>query len=255
MARIKSLNLYQKCVLLFIAAMLLVFTVVYPIIISRVGFSYQNTILIPSQENDSTVYSGKIKGNPARFTVSADKTVMFQYGDKTYGPYTAREDPTAIPKDQDLAEHMTGVELLHGEEIFFRGGVLDLGENRCLYNEDGSPNMFYISVAISGENTMMDENGNIIDPMEPSAAVILDLMADPELTHKGTWMGWFFGVFICMGTAIFILFADELFLLHLALRVRNTEGAEPSDWEIAGRYVSWTVLPIMALVLFVMGLK
>lgn len=84
MEKIKSLNRYQKGVLIFMIAMALVFALIYPMTISQVGFEYKNTILVPSQEDGSTVYSGKIQGKQAHFTVSKDKTVVFQYGDKTY---------------------------------------------------------------------------------------------------------------------------------------------------------------------------
>lgn len=198
MEKIKSLDRYQKGVLIFMIAMALVFSVVYPMIISQVGFEYNDTIFVPSQENGSTVYSGKIQGQQAYFTVSEDKTVVFQHGDKTYGPYTAKEEPTAIPRN---------------------------------------------------------ENGDVIDSVEPSASAILELMNDPELTHKGEWFAWFGAVFICVLNAISILFADELFRWNLAFQIRNVDHAEPSDWEIAGRYIGWTVLPIMALVLFIMGLQ
>ena len=123
MKRIKSLNYYQKGVLIFMITMALVFSVVYSIKISQVGFEYKGTIFVPSQESGCTVYSSKIEGQQARFTVSEDKTVFFQHGDKTYGPYTAKEDPTAIPKNEEMAEHMTGIELRQGEAILFRGGV------------------------------------------------------------------------------------------------------------------------------------
>ena len=56
-------------------------------------------------------------------------------------------------------------------------------------------------------------------------------------------------------TAIYILFADEMFRWDLAFRIRNVEQAEPSECEIAGRYIAWVVLPIIALFLFVMGLQ
>ena len=91
MTKFQSLNQYQKIVLLILAAMTALFSILYLIAFSRKGFAYKDTILIPSQEEGSTVYSGKIEGQLARFTVSPDKTVLFQYGDKTYGPYTARE--------------------------------------------------------------------------------------------------------------------------------------------------------------------
>lgn len=102
MEKIKGLNYYQKGVLMVMIVMALVFAVVYSMTISRVGFLYKDKILVPSQENGSTVYSGKIQGQQAYFTVSEDKTVVFQHGDKTYGPYTAKEDPAAIPKDEEI---------------------------------------------------------------------------------------------------------------------------------------------------------
>lgn len=52
-----------------------------------------------------------------------------------------------------------------------------------------------------------------------------------------------------------ILFADELFRFQLSFRVRDVENAEPTDWELFGRYAGWTVLPIAALVIFLLGLQ
>ena len=49
---------------------------------------------------------------------------MVPYGNKTYGPYTAKKIPDAVPADAD-PQSMAGVELFRGEEIFFRGGVQD----------------------------------------------------------------------------------------------------------------------------------
>ena len=254
MERIKNLNLYQKGVLVFMIIISLIFSVVYSRTISKVGFEYKDTILVPSQDNGSTMYSGKIQGQQALFIMSEDKTVVFHYGDKTYGPYTVKEDPTAIPKDEEFREEMTGVELYNGEELLFRGGILKFGDNTMLYNEDGTVESFGISY-VTSYGVELDENGNEIDPIEPSASDILELMNDPELTHKGEWLTWLEGAFICILNALSILFADELFRWNLAFQIRDVEKAEPSDWEIAGRYIGWTVLPIMALILFIVGLR
>ena len=254
MKRVKCLGRYPKGVLLLMIVMVLVFTILYPITIAREGFEYKNAILIPHQENGNTIYSGKIQGKQASFAVYADKTVEFQYNGRIYGPYIAKEDPTAIPKDSEVGESMTGVELRHGEEILFRGGVLDLGDYHLLYSEDGSLENINISVTTS-DGIVMDENGNVIDPMEPSVSTILDLMAGPELTHKGGWPAWFGGVFVCIVTTILILFADELFRWNLVFRIRNVDQAEPSDWEIATRYIAWTLCPILAMGIFVVGLQ
>ena len=108
---------------------------------------------------------------------------------------------------------------------------------------------------VTSDGIERDENGDVIDSVEPSAATILELMNAPELTHKGEWFAWFEAVFICVFNTISILFADELFRWSLAFRIRNVDHTEPSDWEIAGRYIGWTVLTIIALVLFIMGLQ
>ena len=238
------------------AAMILVFTVLYFVIVGREGFAYGDAILVAHQENGSTVYSGELQGKQAAFTVYADKTVEFQYGDIVYGPYVAVEDSTAVPSlsDRETEELMTGVELRCGEEVLFRGGVLDFGDQCWLYNEDGTLEDTGFSVTVKYAATT-DEGGNVADTMEPSASTILDLMAGPELTHKGEWFAWFCGIFICIVTAIFVLFADELFRWNLAFRIRYADRAEPSGWEIASRYITWTILPLMALAVFIVGLQ
>lgn len=235
-------------------AMALVFAVFYLVTVQRVGYEYRDTILVPGQENGSTVYSGKIRGQQARFTVSADKTVVFQCGGQTYGPYTVKEDPTAVPQDAETAGALTGVELRRGEEVLFRGGVIRNRDYYLLFNEDGTLDNISLSY-VTGDGIERDENGNVVDPMEPSVSDILELMDGPELTHKGVWFAWFGAVLICVLNALFILFADELFRWNLAFRIRNAEQAEPSDLEVAGRYISWTVLAVMALIIFVVGLQ
>ena len=253
MNRIKALSRYQKAVLLFILVMVAVFTVLYPLTCSRVGFLYHDAILLPDQQNGGTVYAGEIQGEDARFTVSADKTVTFQYGSQTYGPYTAREDPAAIPQDHAMNGSMTGVVLSCGEEVLFRGGVREQGDYLLLIREDGT--LEDLGITVTTNNGTVIKNGEVIDPMEPSASTILELMAGPQLTHKGNWIGWCFGVAICLLAVASILFADELFRFNLYFQIRNVADAEPSDWEIAQRYILWTVLPIGALAVFIWGLR
>lgn len=254
MQRIKDLNYYQKGILIITIAMALVFAVIYPKTISRVGYRYNDAILVQTQENGNTLYSGTIKGKEACFTVS-NNTVLLQYGDKTYGTYTVNEDPTAIPEKDDLKSSMTGIEVLEGDTVIFRGGVLDVGDSYRLYNEDGTmDNMIGISYTTS-DGIERDENGNPIDRMKPTVSTIYELINNPELTHKGEGLAWFGAVFISILNVVSILFADELFRFNLSFRVRDAYSAEPSEWEVAGRYIVWTVITIMVLVIYITGLQ
>ena len=117
MERTKDLNPYQKGLLFFMIVMTLLFAIIYPMTISKVGYRYNDAILVPTQENGKTVYIGKIQGKQAQFIVSEDKSVEFWYGDKSYGTYTMKEDPAAIPKGEELAEEMTGVEIRSGDKL------------------------------------------------------------------------------------------------------------------------------------------
>ena len=85
MKRIKELNSYQKGLLIFMIAMTLLFAIVYPITISKVGYRYNDAILVPTQEKGKISYTGKIQGKRAQFIVSEGKSVEFWYGDKHYG--------------------------------------------------------------------------------------------------------------------------------------------------------------------------
>ena len=251
MERFKNLSRYPKSILIITLIMALLFTVLYIITTSRIGFNYQDSILVPNEENGVISYSGTIKGQNAVITVPTDNSVIFKIGEKTYGPYIAKKDPSAVPKD---ITGLTGVEIRCEEEIFFRGGVTYSGDYFMLYNEDGELHGFTIT-AVMGDGTTVDSEGNVIDPLAPSASTILRLLNNPELTHKGSWLFWLIGVFVCGVTFVTILFADELFQWHLSFRVRDAYQAEPSDWELFGRHISWAAYPILALVIFIMGLK
>ena len=253
MEKIKSLGRYQKGILLFMLVSAIVFAVLYSMTISKVGYRYNDAILVPTQENGDTLYSGKINGQQACFTVS-DNTVVFQYGDKTYGPYTVKVDPTAIPEDSDISGHMTGLEISEGSDILFRGGVMDAGEFCWFYNEDGTTFSTIVITHVTSNGIVKDSNGNPIDRMKPSVSTIYDLTNNPELTHKGNGLFLLYAMFCYILNTISIIFADELFRLNLMFKIRYAEDAEPSDWLIAGRYIGWTAITILGFIVLIMGL-
>ena len=164
-----------------------------------------------------------------------------------------KEDESAIPENLAEDETASGIEIRRGEDIFFRGAVTGNGEYKFLYNEDGSPESLRVLITMD-DGTLTDDRGNLIGPMEPTASDIIELAKGPELTHRGDWALWLEAVIFCIATALAILFADEIFRLGLRLQIKNADMAEPSDWEIAGRYVAWTLLPILAFIIFIVGL-
>lgn len=247
MERFKTLDYRQKWIFLIMGVMVLVFSILYPVTLSRVGYSYRDAILVPHEAEGTTVYSGKIQGEAASFTVTQDKTVTFQYGDFTYGPYTVKEDPQAAPESGDLADSLSGVEIWRQGSRLFRGGARKLDQHGwLLYYENGEPYGLEIKITTGGNSAAQ---------MEPSLATILDLTMGPELTHKGHWLPWFLGILLCVVNAVSILYADELFRFWLSFRIESPELAEPTDLEITGRYFGWGAMLIGIFVVFVIGLS
>lgn len=250
MNRLRELDRYPKILLIALLVMTVVFAGVYGVFVSRVGYLHNGEIFVPRQENGVTLYETTVDNRSCVFTVTAD-TVKLVWGQKTYGPYTLREDPTAVP--EDISFPMTGIEILDGQKVYFRGGVTDEATDFWLLNEDGK-NEFLMSYTLS-DGIEYDMNGNPIDHKKPSPGQIVSLLRGPELTHKGDWMIFLVGVFCAVVTAVSILFADELFYLSICFRVENAETAEPSDWYIACRNFSWLLLTAFTGIAYLIGLQ
>lgn len=252
MTQFRDLNGYEKAIVITLIVLFAVFTVLYAFTTSRVGYTYMDTILVRRNENGNTVYAGEINNKEARFTVSSDGGVTFVHGDKVYGPYTVKEDSTAIPLNSNCTH---GIEIRDKEEIIFRGGFFASNGYRFFYNEDGSsaPNGF--TTSSSNGNIVMDANGNIIDTMKPSIYTILELTEGPKSDHQGSWGMWILCSFLSGFTVISVIFADALFRLRLSFHVQDVDTLEPSDWELDRRIIGWGVSVVLILILYIVGLQ
>jgi len=110
------------------------------------------------------------------------------------------------------------------------------------------------SMISTSQGISYDASGNKIDQMAPSAATLVELTEGPELTRRGDWECWFYGVILSVITVVSILFADELFRWNLSFQIRDVYDAEPSEWEIFTRYAGWTVLTVLTPIMYVTGL-
>ncbi len=252
--RIRNLDRYQKAILLAMAAMVLVFSAVYLLTVRRVGYLYQGAILVPTQEDGATVYTGSIRNTAAQFRVTENQ-VTFRYGDTQYGPYTMESDPTAVPSQQDTAKGFVGIEIRDKGKILFRGGVRALQDYCFFIHSDGSSDFLSIYEDEATGVAYNAETGEVYDRMAPTLRDIYALLTNPPLTHRGEGMAWLAGVVMCIVNAVTLLFADELFYWKMSFLVRNAQGAEPSDWALGQRFIGWAALGILALVVFVLGLQ
>ena len=86
----------KKTLPIVLIVIVAVFSLLYFFIGRQYGVEYQDALYFPATEGDTMVYSAKVDGQSASFTVEGN-TVTYHWGDTVYGPYTVREDPTAAP--------------------------------------------------------------------------------------------------------------------------------------------------------------
>ena len=231
---------------------MIIFAVLYIVTTSQVGFAHKDSILIPSYEEGRTLYTGTIEKTEAQFIVTDDHTVTFIYGDKTYGPYTVREDPTTVPADK---KHLTGYEILDGDKVFFRGSVRKNENYYEFYDEAGNWIGAEITDSSSNGGKTYDQDGNLIDPMIPTKTTLLRLVTGPELTHKGNGGVWFACLFLSIVTAVSVVFADALFHFRMSRWIQDPHDVEPSDRELTTRHIRWALSVLFLLILYIYGLQ
>ena len=247
-----ELTKYEKIILFLLVAMLIIFTVLYIVTTSQVGFAHQGSILILSYEEGRTVYTGEIEKTAAQFVVTDDHIITFTYGNKTYGPYTVKEDPTAAPANNKF---LTGYTILDGDKVFFRGGVQNNGNYYSFYDTNGEylgPEIFTTG---SKNGYSYDKDGNRIDPMVPTKTTLLRLVSGPKLTHKGKWGYWFGGLILSIFTAISVVFADAIFYFRMSRWIHDAYDVEPSNRALAVRYTGWALGILLVMILFTKGLQ
>ena len=253
MSKWKRLSRFQQALLVALAAMLVIFTAVYPLLANRRGFAYQDTLLLRSTQGENTRYTGKVDGRRAEFTVAPTGTITYQYGDTLYGPYTVTEDPSAVPENHEMADLLAGVEVREGESVLFRGGWHD-SEFPLLVDESGSDQTPSYFAHSTGGKAYGPDGQEIIPSPAPTVTTLIQLAMDPPLTHRGMPYAYLAGTLLAIMGIVSILFAEQFFRWHLSFRIRAPEQAEPSDWELFTRYLGWIICPVLALLLYLMGI-
>ena len=114
----------KKILPIVLIVIVAVFSVLYFFIGRRYGVEYQDALYFLNSERGATVYSAKVDGQSASFTVEGN-TVTYHWGDTVYGPYTVREDPTAAPGGEWESLDLIGVEIREEDSILFRGGYTE----------------------------------------------------------------------------------------------------------------------------------
>lgn len=249
----RELSLFQRVLLVILAAMILGFGVATPIMSIRKGIEYRDTLLYFTQEGEVRRYAGRVDGKRTEFTVTPGGTVEYRWGEELYGPYRVVEDPSAAPETG-----MTGLEILQGDQTLFRGGMRGGGEWSILYGEDGEPFDFLNITYGTSDGKVYDSNGKELTPRdlhEPGLGTVAKLaLREPELTHRGSFGLYLLVTLLAVFNMFQICFPGLMFRWSIMWHVRDPYAAEPSDFYIAMEKIEWVVLTVVAAVLYWMAM-
>lgn len=251
-AKWSEMSLYRRVLLIVMAIEILAFFFATLVMINRPGLEYQDALLYPGTEGDIQIYQGTVDGETARFAVSPEWEVSYQWGDYTYGPYQISEDPSSVP---DGYEGSQGIEIRLGDEVLFRGCYLP-SSTFPLIQEDGESLWEDSNIyMISGEKIW--RNGQEIterEYREPSLSALARVALGTELTRQGNILLYLLITVLAVFNVLQICFPGLFFRRYIRWRVRDPELAEPSDFYIAMERMEWVVIAIVCLVLYGMCL-
>ena len=218
----------QKVILLLLLVMAVVFGVLTGYFQSKPGAPYERTLLYPSQEGDTTTYTGKLHGQtvsvarrPDGTSVDVDLTVD---GELVHACRVEYPEGTVTDGDGDAFPR---VEILRDGEALFRGGYNP--NSHSLFEEDGS---WHSGVVIYAGTELPEPDFDEFD--------ILRFARGPARSRRGSWAAWAMAALLLSGiTALGVAFPMTMFRLNHFLSVKDPE---PTEFYLSMQRLSWVVL-------------
>lgn len=263
----QALTLFQRIILLVLAAMFLFFGGLYAWRHAHPGVFYDgrftgDQFLTFSEEGGVRRYTGAVDAQSAEFIVDGDQ-VTYRSGDRTYGPYQVLRDDSVLPADSDGIISRVGVRVLRGEETVFEGGCIypsdSINGNGSWYEDlvwsDGTP--YDTSLGFGFVSTtsgfIFDNEGDEEEFYAPRLTAVILLALGPTLSCRGSWGLYILAAVLSVAVAAYTLYYQQLLRWQLRWYVRDWANAEPSDWMMFGALIGILVLTGMVLMLYVTG--
>ena len=231
----------QNLLLLILAAMILLFGVLSVVSLCRKGVTFEGTLLRIQTEEDCTVYSGKVYGDPVSVTVRpAEMQVEYAAGDVIRDVYTVEYPLESI---QTQFGSVPGIRILKNDSILFEGGYDPRQEFAPWVDQKGE---WDVEIHVTYEST-----GGLRAPEELTRGNVMYFLNGPDIVHRGS-----IGLYLLMVLLTLILMVDVacplvLFKLQHMLDVRDPE---PTEFYLAMQRVGWLLYPCLLLAGYILSL-
>lgn len=181
------LDFFQKVMLVCSILLILIYALWYRSANTKDGYLSHDSLLLYSQEDGYDVYAADSRWTRS-FTVSrSDHTVLYQIGEKSYGPYTVLVDGASSAGEYDSRP----VEITLNGQSVFRGYYQKTGNGIFLCSEKET-------VYYQDDLFVQSYQTDTTDYSDSSFADIVAVAIGPELVHFGNRDYYERGILFCV---------------------------------------------------------
>lgn len=242
-------TLYQKIVLVILAAMIVVFGIVTAFNQSRKGILFRDSFLRLEEVTDADCFTGKAEGE--RVTIlrwygseNGTRTITLRVGERLNDTYTVYlGEPIIQPQGPvsgsapPMWDDIQTLRIAKNGEVIYEGGYRE--ESGLFFTTDGE---------WSGLNIGMTTSVAEADPWKDytmSKSQLVQLVLEPELVDRGDWRLYGLMVFFTLAAMADVAFPYTLFRWR---HRRWVKDPEPTDDYMSVQHLLWVILPVMVLV-------
>ena len=241
-------TLYQKIVLVILAAMIVVFGVVTAFNQSRKGILFRDSFLRLEEVTDADCFTGEAEGE--RVTIlrwygseNGTRTITLRAGDRLNDTYTVYLGEPIIQLSGVVSNvassrlEVPTVRIAKNDAVLFEGGYQ--ASSGFFFTSDGE---------WSGLNIGMSTHVAGADPWKDytmSKSLLVGLALEPELVDRGDWRLYGLMVFFTLAVMVDVAFPYTLFRWR---HHRWVKDPEPTDDYMSVQHLLWVILPVMVLV-------
>ena len=249
-------TVFQKAVLMILAAMIVVFGVVTAYCQTIEGIRFRDSFLRKVGVSDADGFSGKVEGENVtilRWRQGWDDNdpnttgIMLQVGGRKFDHYSVYlGEPMIRPQGPvsgsapPLWDDIQTLRIAKNGEVIYEGGYRE--ESGLFFTSDGE---------WSGLNVSMSTRVVGADPWEnytPSKSFLVQLALGPELVDRGDWRLYGLAVFLTIVMMADVAFPYTLFRWR---HRRWVKDPEPTDDYMSMQHLSWVICPILLLVFYI----
>lgn len=237
-------TLFQKSVLIILAAMIVVFGVVNGFNQTREGILFRDKFLRREEVTDADCFTGKVEGESVTILRwygdgSETREITLQVGERIHDTYTVYLGEPMIPLKGVTASQLLEVptvRVTRNDAVIFEGGYQ--ASSGFFFTPEGE-------WSVLGIHAMTD--GTAVDWVKDGVphGFLVGLALGPELVTRGDWRLYALMVFLTLAMMVDVAFPYTLFCWRYRHIVKDPE---PTDDYMAMQHLGWAALPVILLI-------